>query len=279
MSDKYNRYYEIKSYKPRSGMRLEFGWDGRSLCDHIITGVDYWFECCKVWGSCRVCHRLSCNGNGIDNYLDEIGYLRGGKRRCISCLNEQKFGSGYCESCGRAFGELICVPCEIATDHVIYRHCYNCGYCVNIHYRENKHCNRCGDCLCSSDGGKLYNCYHPNNECSICMDHLNRLSRWEGRVIIRKCGHQFHNTCLTEWIKTNMSCPLCRKEFNRDDLIVRLEGIREVKQSPLYYARESVREVKRYFYEIGILESDIEIVNASAPPLLLYDFTAEVVKN
>jgi hypothetical protein len=33
-----------------------------------------------------------------------------------------------------------------------------------------------------------------------------------------------------------------------------------------------VREVKRYFYQHGILESDMKIEGASAPPQLLYDF-------
>lgn len=41
--------------------------------------------------------------------------------------------------------------------------------------------------------------------CSICCDPL-----LADKVVILKCGHLFHEDCLTEWIKRSKTCPECR---------------------------------------------------------------------
>ena len=42
------------------------------------------------------------------------------------------------------------------------------------------------------------------NVCSICLDPVAT----DGHMTI--CHHQFHRTCITEWVTRNPSCPLCR---------------------------------------------------------------------
>ena len=44
--------------------------------------------------------------------------------------------------------------------------------------------------------------------CSICMGEVKDVNK-----IITPCKHIFCNTCLTQWLMTNHSCPMCRKEF------------------------------------------------------------------
>ena len=46
--------------------------------------------------------------------------------------------------------------------------------------------------------------------CSICMDDMTN----ESCVGVLKCGHEFHNNCIKEWLMEKCQkpgCPLCRK--------------------------------------------------------------------
>lgn len=42
-------------------------------------------------------------------------------------------------------------------------------------------------------------------ECPICFEDIivNKIN------LALPCGHVFHETCITRWIKINRSCPLC----------------------------------------------------------------------
>jgi hypothetical protein len=53
----------------------------------------------------------------------------------------------------------------------------------------------------------------PVNElCAICQDSFvapcTRLSR---------CGHHFHDACITQWFGTSVRCPVCRNDIRGDD--------------------------------------------------------------
>ena len=61
-----------------------------------------------------------------------------------------------------------------------------------------------------------------NQECSICLSKVNKP---KCKTI---CGHIFHITCLKEWLKTSVTCPLCRKSINKDKdgvLVILIEAI------------------------------------------------------
>lgn len=47
------------------------------------------------------------------------------------------------------------------------------------------------------------------NTCGICLDTLDSTQC----QITTKCQHSFHNNCLTHWLLTNHTCPLCRAEI------------------------------------------------------------------
>ena len=42
-------------------------------------------------------------------------------------------------------------------------------------------------------------------DCAICMEDLTSVD-----LMITRCGHQFHSTCMITHLKRNDNCPLCR---------------------------------------------------------------------
>jgi len=51
----------------------------------------------------------------------------------------------------------------------------------------------------------------PNqtDECCICLDTDNTLV-WS----ILPCGHKFHNSCVSTWLHSHQTCPVCRLRIN-----------------------------------------------------------------
>ena len=42
--------------------------------------------------------------------------------------------------------------------------------------------------------------------CTICLEKLM------GKVYVLRCNHRFHVQCLDKWLKTQMTCPMCRAD-------------------------------------------------------------------
>ena len=49
-----------------------------------------------------------------------------------------------------------------------------------------------------------------DDQCSICMSKTNKPK------CKTKCGHCFHIVCLKEWLKSNVTCPMCRTVINNE---------------------------------------------------------------
>jgi hypothetical protein len=47
--------------------------------------------------------------------------------------------------------------------------------------------------------------------CCICLDTINQQNSAE--IAETVCHHFFHDGCLVEWIKSNDTCPLCRRQI------------------------------------------------------------------
>lgn len=44
------------------------------------------------------------------------------------------------------------------------------------------------------------------DDCSICMTPLR------DNVVLTKCGHKFHSACVTPWLNSHGTCPMCRSK-------------------------------------------------------------------
>jgi len=47
---------------------------------------------------------------------------------------------------------------------------------------------------------------NSNDSCVICLTTFET----DDMVTKTKCNHQFHQECISTWLKTNISCPICR---------------------------------------------------------------------
>lgn len=50
--------------------------------------------------------------------------------------------------------------------------------------------------------------------CSICCDNYNETDH----VKVLDCAHLYHTRCITEWLKRNKKCPLCKKQAITPDV-------------------------------------------------------------
>ena len=54
-----------------------------------------------------------------------------------------------------------------------------------------------------------------SSECSICFNEIEiscHTFNSPTALFTTKCGHKFHNRCISIWCQTNNSCPICRKK-------------------------------------------------------------------
>lgn len=51
-----------------------------------------------------------------------------------------------------------------------------------------------------------YDVSSTQKNCSICLSEYMQ----DEEVVECACKHIFHNECITEWLHTKQTCPLCR---------------------------------------------------------------------
>lgn len=56
------------------------------------------------------------------------------------------------------------------------------------------------------------------SECSICLESY----RSGQEVSILACSHEYHSSCIGEWMLKNRSCPMCRKDIHNQPQFVTL---------------------------------------------------------
>ena len=53
------------------------------------------------------------------------------------------------------------------------------------------------------------------NECPICLEEDKNMLKLS-RSKFLPCGHHMHKKCLTQWMRQEISCPICRETYNKD---------------------------------------------------------------
>ena len=79
-------------------------------------------------------------------------------------------------------------------------------------YNLKKICSLCGNkdlSLCMENLENLENLENVEDTCCICYNEYDS----EEKPSRLKCGHIFHNSCITKWLKTSGTCPICRNHI------------------------------------------------------------------
>lgn len=50
-------------------------------------------------------------------------------------------------------------------------------------------------------------------DCSICLEEYN----YQSKIILLPCLHCFHSKCIKKWLSKNVTCPICRKDINKEN--------------------------------------------------------------
>ncbi|XP_054166521.1 E3 ubiquitin-protein ligase RNF181-like [Oppia nitens] len=56
------------------------------------------------------------------------------------------------------------------------------------------------------------NDFGKDDKCCVCLKEFT-----VDQTVRVGCGHRYHRLCITEWLRLNNSCPVCRTEFPTDD--------------------------------------------------------------
>ncbi|CAF2933184.1 unnamed protein product [Rotaria sp. Silwood2] len=82
---------------------------------------------------------------------------------------------------------------------------------------ENKKTSPITICLSPSQSSTLSD-GESASECSICLETY----RSGQEVSILSCSHEYHSSCIKEWMMKNRSCPMCRKDIHNQPQFVTL---------------------------------------------------------
>eukprot|EP00299_Pterocystis_sp_00344_P011378 c5296_g1_i1.p1 GENE.c5296_g1_i1~~c5296_g1_i1.p1 ORF type:complete len:404 (+),score=89.77 c5296_g1_i1:41-1213(+) len=92
-----------------------------------------------------------------------------------------------------------------------------------------------------------------NGTCSICLDS-HSISEIACRL---PCGHLFHRDCVTEWLKQNCTCPVCRYELETDDPEFEKQrklrmGRRRLRITERELRSKTVKQLRRLMIDLNI---------------------------
>lgn len=96
-------------------------------------------------------------------------------------------------------------------------------------------------------------------ECSICLDEIEEIEPGENTYLVENitkkyknakslvCGHIYHKKCINDWMKTNPSCPYCRKFFiDEIPCYIKKQGDRIKSRGRIFIDDKNHREVNIY---------------------------------
>ncbi|CZR56605.1 uncharacterized protein PAC_06494 [Phialocephala subalpina] len=84
-----------------------------------------------------------------------------------------------------------------------------------------------------------------DEECSICFRDL-----YSGRARKLPCGHVWHHGCITEWLQTKRSCPMCRANY-------------KILRPPAWTSNLEVERAQRNLRELLDVATGIELLDDS----------------
>jgi hypothetical protein len=195
-------------------------------CKHYRRGCKLKAACCGKLYVCRFCHDEHEN-HRIDRKATK-------EMQCMHCFTVQS-AAQYCAKCKERMSIYYCDICKLWDDNPnkeIY-HCPHCGLCrVGLGLgKDTYHCMGCNACM-AIDRRDTHACV-PNalhSNCPVCEEDLFNSAK---PSLFMRCGHAIHEGCLTEYLKTNYVCPVCRRSVvdtqeyfkHIDDLMQNQQGM------------------------------------------------------
>jgi RING finger/CHY zinc finger protein 1 len=195
-------------------------------CGHYTRGCRLLAPCCNKLFDCRFCHDVEMDDNEKDVKKQHKMINSEVKMMvCRKCSFLQKFAQ-YCEACDFCMGTYYCEICKFVDTHEVqkYFHCDKCGICRRGTTDEYKHCDDCGCCFeeghfASSEGQPLVNkkcvANRLDTNCPICFEELFTSTT---NPFPMSCGHMIHINCFNQYVRTNDTCPLCRKTIYKNKM-------------------------------------------------------------
>lgn len=204
-----------------------------SECEHYLRGCDLKAECCGKFWPCRICHDEAAD-HKIDRYAIK-------EMRCRNCGEVQDVAKN-CRACEKEMAQYFCDVCNFFDDDPnkdIY-HCDKCKLCrigkgLGIDYF---HCDKCNACMHISLTD--HKCVEDtlSSDCPVCTE---KMFTSREPVTFLLCGHSIHLHCYEEYVKTNYTCPICKKSVG--DMSQYFEKLDEhVNNTPM---PEEYRELKQ----------------------------------
>ncbi|XP_066375002.1 RING-H2 finger protein ATL57-like [Miscanthus floridulus] len=79
------------------------------------------------------------------------------------------------------------------------------------HNRVFVHCNGLGASAIAALPAYVYHKKAGRDECAVCLGELQR-----GEVVkqLPACMHLFHEGCIDAWLRSRITCPVCRSPVN-----------------------------------------------------------------
>lgn len=97
-----------------------------------------------------------------------------------------------------------------------------------------------------------------NAQCSICWEVFDCCREQnDEHMSATRCGHVFHEMCLSQWLKTSQTCPKCRTEISKKKHVIPKLFLEVKSYTPLYglevrlrNCQQGVEEMKRKLSEV-----------------------------
>ncbi|QIV95785.1 RING finger family protein [Allofrancisella inopinata] len=85
---------------------------------------------------------------------------------------------------------------------------------------------------------------NDKTSCSICLDNFTFSEFNNSKICITTCGHFYHKNCIEQWLKSNHTCPLCKKELLKWDYEVELPVNPMDQNSRKVWFRDLIRAIE-----------------------------------